>query len=366
MTPITITVTSERGPYLVVIGAGASAGLRTQLAARQLAGPRLIVSSARVWRHQGQRVAAGLRATRADVTLIGDGERAKTLASVDRLYRACLSRTLDRSGIVIAIGGGVVGDVAGFAAASFLRGIRLVQVPTTLLAQVDSAIGGKVGVNLPAGKNLVGAFHSPSLVLCDPVLLDTLSRREFRAGLYEVVKYGVIASRGLFDLVQDRLEAIFDRERATLTRIVAECCQIKATVVMADERESGPRRILNFGHTVGHALEAITHYRRFRHGEAIGYGMLAAAHLSRLRALLADSDAEALRALLARMAAVGPVPPVNDLRISDALDAITRDKKVVNGRLHFVLAHGIGGTEIVSDVTPRELRSAMRAIGMRA
>ncbi len=362
MTPITIDVTSERGPYLVVIGTGTSAHLGTFLGARKIAGRRLVVSSAQVWRHHGKRFGAALRVTRDDIAIIGDGERAKTLASVDRLYDACLSHTLDRSGVVIAIGGGVVGDVAGFAAATFLRGVTLVQVPTTLLAQVDSAIGGKVGVNLAAGKNLVGSFHSPALVLCDPLVLGTLSRREFRAGLYEVVKYGVIASRSLFDTVRTRLDAAFDREPATLTRIIAECCRIKATVVMADERESGPRRILNFGHTVGHALESMTHYRRFRHGEAIGYGMLAAAEISRLRGLLSDADAAELSALLAAM---GRRPPVGDLRAPDALDLIARDKKVVNGRLHFVLARGIGGTEIVSDVRTRELLGAMRAIGMR-
>jgi tetratricopeptide (TPR) repeat protein len=191
---------------------------------------------------------------------------------VTRLYEACLAQRLDRAGVVIAFGGGVVGDAAGFAAATYLRGVRLVQVPTTLLSQVDSAIGGKVGVNLPAGKNLVGAFHPPAMVVCDPDVLATLPRREFRAGLYEVVKYGVIGSRPLFDQIGAGLGAILDRDTSVLTPLVADCCRIKAHVVTIDERETGPRRALNFGHTIGHALEALTSYRRFRHGEAIAHG----------------------------------------------------------------------------------------------
>lgn len=361
MHSIRIDVTSERAVYPVVIGAGLSRTLPALLDAQGINRQRMVVSCAPVWRLHGRRLRP-LLAKRDKPALIPDGERAKTLATVAGLYEQCVRRGLDRSAAVIAVGGGVVGDVGGFAAASYLRGIRLVQVPTTLLAQVDSAIGGKVGVNLPAGKNLVGAFHSPALVACDPELLRTLPRREFRAGLYEVVKYGVIASEVLFDRVHAQLGDILDLDTDVLTPIVAECCRIKADVVMRDERENGPRRALNFGHTVGHALEAITKYRRFRHGEAIGHGMLAAANLSVMRGTLAAADAERLAALLRDM---GALPHVTDLRISDALDVIARDKKVVNGRLHFVLAAGIGGTVVVSDVHTRELTLAMRAIGMK-
>jgi len=200
-------------------------------------------------------------------------------------------------------------------------------------------------------------------VVCDPDVLVTLPRREFRAGLYEVVKYGVIASRPLFDRVAANLSAIFAQDRELLTSIVAECCRIKADVVMIDEREAGPRRALNFGHTVGHALEAITRYRRFRHGEAIAHGMLAAARLSRSRGTLDAADEAALQSIVRQM---GPLPLVADLRIDDAMDVIARDKKVVAGRLHFVLAKGIGATEIAADVHARELRAAMRDLGMRA
>lgn len=361
MEPIRLTVTSQRTTYSVIIGPGASRRLDSLLREGGVDRQRVVVSSAPIWRLQGPRIERVLAPNERPV-LLPDGERAKTLASVSRIYDACVQRHLDRSALVVAFGGGVVGDVAGFAAASYLRGIALVQVPTTLLSQVDSSIGGKVGVNLPAGKNLVGAFHSPDLVVCDPEVLETLPRREFRSGLYEIVKYGVISSRALFDRVAGGLEAIFARDGAVLTPLIADCCRIKADVVMADEREGGLRRILNFGHTVGHALESITDYRRFRHGEAIGYGMMAAAHLSTARGLMSPDDEAALRNVIREM---GPLPPVADLRAADALDVIAHDKKVVRGRLHFVLARGLGATEIVSDIDPKELKAAMIAIGLR-
>ena len=196
--------------------------------------------------------------------------------------------------------------MAGFAAATYLRGIALVHVPTTLLAQVDSAIGGKVGVNHPLGKNLIGSFYQPHAVVIDPLVLATLPRREFRAGLYEVIKYGMTSSRSLFERVARERQAIFARTPDALTPIIAESCRIKASVVAADEREAGPRRILNFGHTAGHALEAVTKYRRFRHGEAVAYGMLVAAELARARGALADLDRQALADLIASL---GPLPP---------------------------------------------------------
>jgi 3-dehydroquinate synthase len=361
MKPIRIDVTSERGPYPVLVGAGLLVDLPDLLSTRGVTRQRIVVTNAAIWRLHGRR-ARGLLAPGDRPILLPDGERAKTIETVSTIYGACVTRRLDRSAAIVAFGGGVVGDVAGFAAATYLRGITMVQVPTTLLAQVDSGIGGKVGVNLPAGKNLVGSFHSPTLVACDPTVLFTLSRREFRAGLYEVVKYGVIASGRLFTRIHRDLQAILDRDATVLTPVVAACCRIKADVVMADERESGPRRILNFGHTVGHALEAITRYRRFRHGEAVAYGMLAAARLSVLRGSLSTDDEGRLTSLLR---ALGRLPRVGDLRISDALDVIARDKKVVAGRLHFVLAAGIGRATIVADVHTRELVHAMKAIGMR-
>ena len=357
---MTIHVTSARGPYQVHIEPGALAKLSSLLRARGLDGRRLIVSTPPVWRRHGRRLARVARRGERPA-LIPDGERGKTLAVAARLYDACLDRHLDRASTVIAFGGGVVGDVAGFAAATFLRGVTLVQAPTTLLSQVDSAIGGKVGVNLAAGKNLVGAFHPPALVVCDPRVLATLPPREFRAGMFEVVKYGVIASPALFARLERQLDLLLAQDESALSAVIAACCRIKADVVMADEHERGPRRALNFGHTVGHALETLTRYRRFRHGEAIGYGMRAAAQLSINRGLMTPEDGARLHELIVRL---GRLPATSDLNVSDALDAIRHDKKVVRGRLHFVLAHGLGATTIVDDVTERELAMALRGIGL--
>jgi 3-dehydroquinate synthase len=351
-----LDVRSGAGPYRVIVETGALAQIPAQLAGAAV----VVVSSPPVWQRHGGRLKALVQ--HQPPILIPDGEGAKTLTVVNRLYRAFSRRGVDRAAIVVAFGGGVVGDVAGFAAATYLRGLRLVQVPTTLLAQVDSAIGGKVGVNLASGKNLVGAFHPPSLVVCDPAVLTTLPAREFRAGLFEVVKYGVIASRALFDHLTATIDEVLTQAPEATRPMIAESCRIKADVVGSDERESGPRRVLNFGHTIGHALETITGYHRFRHGEAIAHGMLAAADLSAARGLLPEIDRERLHVLIAR---VGRIPTVRDLRVSDALAVIRRDKKVVRGRLHFVLARGLGDTAIVDDVTDSELIQAMQGIGMR-
>jgi 3-dehydroquinate synthase len=226
---------------------------------------------------------------------------------------------------------------------------------------VDSSIGGKVGVNHALGKNLIGAFHQPALVAIDPAVLETLPRREFRSGLYEVVKYGVIASRALFDRVARATKAIFERDASVLTPTIVESCRIKADVVTKDERESGLRRILNFGHTVGHALEAVTKYRRFRHGEAIGYGMLAAADLAVARGALAETERQTLARVIAQL---GPLPPVADLPSSEILEAIRRDKKVLDGRLHMVIPTTIGATVTIDDVTEPELRRSLTHLGV--
>jgi 3-dehydroquinate synthase len=228
---------------------------------------------------------------------------------------------------------------------------------------VDSSIGGKVGVNHALGKNLIGAFHQPAVVLIDPTVLRTLPRREFRSGLYEVVKYGVIASRDLFDRVAHHTKAIFDRDPAMLVPTIVESCRIKADVVSNDERESGLRRMLNFGHTVGHALEAVTKYKRYLHGEAIAYGMLAAADLAVARGALAEMERQALARLIAQL---GPLPPLADLSIKEVLEAVRRDKKVVNGRLHFVIAIQLGATMTIDDVTEDELTAVLERLGLQA
>jgi 3-dehydroquinate synthase len=357
--PVRLTVRAASAKYPVLIDAGAAATLGATLDAIRFPRRRFVVSNPTVWRLHGQRFAA---LSSEEPILIADGERFKTLASVGRIYDALVKAQADRGAGIVAIGGGVVGDVAGFAAATYLRGVPIAQVPTTLLGQVDSAIGGKTGVNHALGKNLIGAFHQPAAVIVDPELLGTLPRREFRAGLYEVVKYGVVASRGVFDRVAAELPSLFARETATLLPTIADSCRIKAAVVGEDERESGRRRILNFGHTAGHALEAVTKYRRFRHGEAVAYGMLAAAELSRARGVLPAADRDALGALIVAM---GPLPAVADLAAAEVVEAVARDKKVVDGTLHYVLPVSIGETIIADDVTGAELEKALRGIGLR-
>ncbi len=358
--PVRIDVHAASGPYAVVIDPGVAGRLRPLLDAAGVPARRFIVSSPTVWRFHEERF-RGL--TDEDPILIPDGERFKHLATTGRIYDALVRASADRASAIVAVGGGVVGDVAGFAAATYLRGVPIVQVPTTLLAQVDSSVGGKVGVNHPLGKNLIGAFHPPSVVAIDPQLLATLPRREFRAGLYEVVKYGVIASRGLFDQVATNLSALFARDTAPLLPVIAESCRIKARVVGEDERESGLRRVLNFGHTAGHAIEAVTKYRRFRHGEAVAYGMLAASELAVARGRFAAADRDALAAVIMQM---GPLPQVGDLSAAQIIEAMGRDKKVIAGQLHFVLPTAIGATTTVTDVSVEELTQALLSIGLRA
>jgi 3-dehydroquinate synthase len=343
--------------YGIEIGSGVAQRLGAVLDVLNLPQRRFIVSSQTVWRLHSD-VFDGL--TAEEPVLLPDGERFKHLATVSRIYDALIKAAADRASTIVAVGGGVVGDIAGFAAATYLRGVPVVHVPTTLLAQVDSAIGGKVGVNHPLGKNLIGAFHQPSAVIVDPDFLGTLPRREFRAGLYEIVKYGMIASRPLFDRIRQQLGALFAREDSTLTPVITECCQIKASIVENDERESGPRRALNFGHTIAHALEAATRYRRFRHGEAVAYGMMVATEVAVARGVLTADDQQALAALIRQM---GPLPPIADLPPAQVLDAVARDKKVVAGRLHFVLATSIGSTATATDITIEELARALAAVG---
>ena len=360
MQPTRIDVPSAARTYPIFVAHGLVEELGRWLASAGVGEQRLLVSSPAVWKRHGETLTAALPGV--EHLLVPDGERSKTLRTVARLYESLIRVGTDRQSTIIAVGGGVIGDTVGFVAATYLRGVELVHVPTTLLAQVDSAVGGKVGVNHPLGKNLIGAFHPPAAVIADPRMLDTLPRRELRAGLYEVVKYGVIASRTLFDRLVTDLPRIFAREPDVMADIVAASCRIKAEVVAADEREAGRRRVLNFGHTAGHALEAVTRYRRLRHGEAVAYGMLVAARLGAARGLLDTNDHAALTDLIGRM---GPLPSVADLSVSDLLAAMRRDKKVVAGRLHVVLPNGIGGTVIVDDVTEKDTRRALRTIGVR-
>ncbi|HEY8549783.1 MAG TPA: 3-dehydroquinate synthase [Vicinamibacterales bacterium] len=352
---------TRRTEYPIRIAQGLSRVLGSELDALVPGSRRLIVSSPAIWALHGEAIAAGLPDT-AHI-LVPDGEKAKQLRTVSRLYDALLDARADRRTVIVIVGGGVLGDLGGFAAASFLRGLPVVQVPTTVVAQVDSAIGGKVGVNHPRGKNLIGAFHPPLAVLTDPLLLRTLPPRELAAGLYEVMKYGVISDARLFGRLERDLPALLEGNPEALTAVVAASSRIKAHVVSVDEHETGLRRILNFGHTLGHALEAITNYRRFLHGEAVGWGMLAATEIARARGELDDESAARVVALVNR---VGPRPRIDDLSAAECVAATGRDKKVVSGSLHFVLPVRIGKTRITTDVTAREMTRALRALGMSA
>jgi 3-dehydroquinate synthase len=357
--PIRIDVATPSRRYTITLGDGILARLGRLLDDADAPARRFIVSSPLVWRLHGAKL-AGLGGV--EPILVPDGERYKQLQTVSRVYEGLIRANADRASTLVTFGGGVIGDMAGFAAATYLRGIPLVHVPTTLLAQVDSAIGGKVGVNHALGKNLIGAFHQPHAVVIDTSVLATLPRREFRAGLYEVVKYGMTSSPGLFDRIARDKTAIFSKNAEVLTGIIGESCRIKASVVAADERESGLRRILNFGHTAGHAFEAATKYRRYRHGEAIAYGMLVAAEIAVARGALADRDRKALADLIASL---GPLPPIGDVVSAQVLEAIRHDKKVVAGKLHYVLPTAVGRTAIVDDVTEKELKAALKRVGLK-
>ena len=360
MDPVRIDVTTPSRAYALTLEDGAVDRVGALLDGLRVPVRRFVASSPLVWRLHGARLARAIGPV--EPILVPDGERFKQISTVTRIYDSLVRANAERASTLVTFGGGVIGDMAGFAAATYLRGIALVHVPTTLLAQVDSAIGGKVGVNHPLGKNLIGAFYQPHGVVIDPSVLGTLPRREFRAGLYEVIKYGMTSSPGLFDRVARDRTAIFAREPKVLMAVIAESCRIKASVVSADEQEAGPRRILNFGHTAGHAIEAVTKYRRYRHGEAVAYGMLVAAQLAANRGALAEGDRKALADLIASL---GPLPPIADLSSALILEAMQHDKKIVAGRLNFVLPTAIGTTTIVDDVAVKEMKDALKRVGFR-
>lgn len=320
--------------------------------ARTAFGDRLktfvVVSNPTVWKLYGDDVLKSLRAAKIgpEVFLMGDGERFKTIRTAEKLWDFCIERRIERGAAFLAVGGGVVGDLAGFAAATYLRGVPFAQIPTTLLAQIDSSVGGKTGVNRPLGKNLVGALHQPALVVADTDTLRTLPAREWNAGWHEALKYGVIRDADLFErltaampfrLAPDRAPTAAERD--FLIDIVAECCRIKADVVVRDEREAGERKILNFGHTVGHAVEAVTNYRTYRHGEAVGIGMVAACDIAVKAGLLPAADAARVTEAVRR---VGRMPSARGISAADVVEAVKYDKKASGGKVRFILPDRIG------------------------
>ncbi len=290
------------------------------------------------------------------------GEQHKTMTSVERLLREMIRAGGDRGSLLIAFGGGIVGDVGGFVAATFMRGINYVQVPTTFLAQVDSSVGGKVGVNLPEGKNLVGNFLQPRAVFADIGVLGTLPDRELHAGLIESVKAGIIRDRALFRFMDEYADDVLAGDEKALEKVIAASIRMKADVVRRDERESGLRMILNFGHTVGHALEAATRYKAMLHGEAVAWGMIAALAVARRRGTITGAQMERMETLIYRY---GPLPKLR-VRAAKILAATGHDKKNVGGVRRFVLPVGIGDAGVVEDVTPKELDAAVKYMLERA
>src|SRR5580658_3235587 len=336
-----IRVNSSAGPYDFYCARGAIKSVASRIRRLDNATGVFVLSSPHVWEHWGRTLAANIPAAKRPI-LFDDSEEWKRLATVEAIAQELVRARADRHATIIAVGGGVVGDVSGFVAASYLRGVRLVHIPTTLVAQVDSSIGGKTGVNLPEGKNLVGAFYPPKLIVADSQVLRTLPHREYRSGLYEVVKYGIIADPDLFAYLERHMLALLRRDPKALAWVIARCIRIKAHVVAKDEREGGLRHILNFGHTGGHALEAATRYRRFLHGEAIAWGMLAATLFGLATDRLRESEATRMLRLIA---SVGPLPSLAGVRAAQLRPILAGDKKARGGRVLWVLPRRLGKVE---------------------
>ncbi len=321
----------------------------------------VVITHPRLMERYAEPLRAGLaqEALPVHVLTVPSGERSKRWEVAGRLLRQMAQRALDRRCVVVALGGGVIGDLAGFVAACYLRGVRYVQIPTTLLAQVDSSVGGKTGVNLPEGKNLVGAFYQPSLVLIDTDTLQTLPDRHFRAGLAEIVKYGIIADESLWQVVRDEASHLRRAHSAHLESIIHRCCEIKAQVVAEDETEQGVRAILNFGHTLGHALEAVSGYGRLLHGEAVAIGMVFAALLGELRGVTPEGSSEQIAGVLRALGLPVSLPPHVE---PDALLAVmARDKKARDAQIRFVLIERIGQARLPVVVNEKEVLQALNA-----
>ena len=320
------------------------------------AGKLFLLSTEDVWQLHGDALLRAIGGLPREVLFFCGGEVRKRMAEVEALAEQMVEKGADRSSVVIAFGGGILTDVAGFLAAIFMRGIPVIQVPTTLLAQVDAAVGGKTGVNLASGKNLLGSFHQPLAVIIDPAVLDTLPEREYRAGLFEIVKHGVIADADLFWLMSREPQRVLSHAPEIVDRMICDSVRIKAEVVSGDETEQDRRRILNFGHTFGHALEAETGYSQFLHGEAVAWGMKAATLLGEMERLLSPEDK---REILRCVNSYGPLPPLKGVDPARLAARLKSDKKTVKGKIHFVLPERIGAVKITADVDERFVTAAI-------
>ncbi len=351
----TFEVRTPREVYPAVVERNALSRLAGYLPPKH--GKVFVVTTDDVFAHQGERLRAALAGVPHEKILLPGGEERKRLAPLEVAADEMLRLGGDRASVVIAFGGGIVTDMGGFLAAMFMRGIPVIQAPTTLLAQVDAAVGGKTGVNLAGGKNLMGAFHQPLAVIIDPAVLDTLPEREYRAGLYEIVKAGIIRDLPLFRFLQDNAAAVMAREPDAVDRIISDAVRMKAEVVTADEKESDLRRILNFGHTIGHALEAETAYTRFLHGEAVAFGMCAATYLAQITGHLSAEDTVEI---LQGIESYGPIPTLGGIHPENLLGRLASDKKTIRGKVHFVLPTGIGEVKVVSGIEDGVVLDAIR------
>jgi 3-dehydroquinate synthase len=350
-----VTVPLGERSYPIVVGQGVLETLGLRLAAVRRTGKVAVVTDDTVAKLYGGTAVRSLKAAgyQPHVIALPAGERTKTLNWLSRVLDQLVAARFERNSIVVALGGGVIGDLAGFAAAVYQRGVPFVQVPTTLVAQVDSSVGGKTGVNHPLGKNLIGAFHQPRLVLIDILTLRTLPKRQWLAGLAEVIKYGVIADEQFFAYLEDHVEALLKMESDAVLHVVSRSCDIKASVVAEDERESGRRRILNYGHTIGHALERLGRYRSLVHGEAVAIGMVQEAGLARAQGVCSDEVVTRQRDLIIRTGLPEAMPPVP---FGQLWNAMQHDKKVANGQVYCVFPEQIGRVRI-APVDRRDCRA---------
>jgi 3-dehydroquinate synthase len=349
----------QRG-YEIRIGTGSLTFAGEFLNPKKQLDRAIIVTDVRVQRYHAEPVARSLTASgvKLDTLVVDSGEQTKCIAEADRLWQQLLKLGVDRKTLLIAVGGGVVGDLAGFVAATYARGIPFVQVPTTLLAQVDSSVGGKVGVNLPQAKNMVGAFWQPMAVLIDTQTLQTLPEREYRSGLAEVVKYGVIMDAEFFAQLEGDAKSLLHRRHGVLQAVIARCCRLKADVVEADEREeTGRRAILNYGHTFAHAFETVAGYGQLLHGEAVSIGMMCAARLAERLKMVDQQFVRRQRALLMALSLPVATPELDQDKL---IEAMMHDKKTTRGKLRFVLPTGLGNATLVEDVNFSEVQAALR------
>jgi 3-dehydroquinate synthase len=350
-----LRVKSGAGEYQVIVGRGAWKSL-TRLKGYTSV---FVLTEKGLWKRWGNQFTRDAGWTSLRPIFVPSGESSKSLTIVEQVSAALLERGADRRSLLVAFGGGVVGDLGGFVASTYMRGIDCIQAPTTVVAQVDSSIGGKTAVNIRAMKNLVGTFYPPRLVVSEPAVLASLSGRAFQSGLYEVVKHAMLSGPSLFRLLESKVAGLEPGDTSLLETIVARAAQVKVEVVSSDEREGGLRRVLNLGHTYGHALEEATGYRRFLHGEAVAWGLLLVIRLAELLGVLEPTTGKRMVNLVSQ---VGPLPLINDIRAERILRLLPRDKKAVGGRIHWVLPEGVGKVRVTPDVPDAAVAAAFRDV----